>query len=143
LGSRAQCSARTSDISLGGCFVDTTSPFAVGTVAKVRLTKERESFVAATIVTSSMTGMGMGLKFTNVEAQQSRVLESWIGELSGEFPKEFEPDFDDADSPEAASDEVRLQGEHQYILNELIVALMRRGILSEVQGKEMLRRLLL
>ena len=143
LGSRAQCSARTSDISLGGCFVDTTSPFAVGTVTKVRLTRERESFVAAAVVASSMTGMGMGLKFTNVEAQQSRVLNSWIGELSGELPKEFEPDFDDAEPPQAASDETRLQEEHQYILNELIVALMRRGILSEVQGKEMLRRLLL
>lgn len=143
LGSRAQCSARTSDISLGGCFVDTTSPFAVGTVTKVRLTKERESLIAAAVVASSMTGMGMGLRFTNVEAQQSRVLEKWIGELSGELPKEFEADFDEANSSQAASDEVRLQGEHQYILNELIVALMRRGILSEAQGKEMLRRLLL
>jgi hypothetical protein len=90
-----------------------------------------------------MSGMGMGLKFTNVEAQQSRVLGSWIGELNGESSKDFEPDFHSTKPSQTAFDETRLRGEHQYILNELIVALMRRGILNEVQGKEMLRRLLL
>jgi hypothetical protein len=113
---------------------------------KVRLTRDKKSFVAAAIIATSMSGMGMGLKFTNVETQQSRVLESWIAELSGGFPQEFEPQFEVADRPQAASpgsDEVRLKGEHEYILNELIVVLMRRGILDETQGKEMLRRLLL
>ena len=142
LGSQAQLTARTSDISLGGCFVDAASPFTVGTAVKVRLRRERKTFVAAAVVTGSMPSMGMGLKFTEIEAQQLEVLESWLAELRGDLPQDFHTIFDDDDS-QAGADEVRLKAEHQYILNELIVALMRKGVLTEPQGKELLRRLLL
>ena len=116
LASGAQCSARTSDISLG-------------------------SLVAQAVVTSSMAGMGMGLKFTNVGAKQLGVLTEWIGRLSGELPPGSAA-FDEEEEVEAAA-ELRLKDEQQYVLNELIVALMRKGILTEGQGKEMIRRLLL
>jgi len=42
-----------------------------------------------------------------------------------------------------ASADLRLKDEQKYVLSELIVALMRKGILTEGQGKEMIRRLLL
>ena len=30
---------RTSDLSLGGCYIDSISPFAVGTIATIRITR--------------------------------------------------------------------------------------------------------
>jgi hypothetical protein len=33
------------------------------------------------------------------------------------------------------------QGEQTYVLNELVIALMRKGVLTEAEGKGMLKRL--
>ena len=33
--------------------------------------------------------MGMGLRFSAIDAKNRRVLEAWIGELSGATPVEF------------------------------------------------------
>jgi len=137
LNSGAQCSARTSDISLGGCFIDTTSPFAVGTSVKLRLTQEKKVFVAEAVITSTMAGMGMGVQFKDVTPPQMEILKRWIAQLSGDLTPTF-AGFEEAE--EDASDPP-LQGELSYTLNELILALMRKGILSEGQGREMLRRL--
>jgi len=137
LKSGAQCTARTSDISLGGCFIDTTSPFAAGTNVKLRLAQEKKLFVTQGVITSSMAGMGMGVQFMNVEPQQMEVLGKWISQLSGDLP----PAFAGFDEAEEASADPHLQGEFSYTLNELILALMRKGILTEGQGKEMLHRL--
>ena len=119
--------------------MDVSSPFPVGTLVKVRLTKENKSFEAQAVVASSMAGMGMGLKFTTVESVQSRILEKWISQLSGDLPYEFAA-FEHEDE---ASAEGSLKDEQKYILNEIIIALMRKGILAKEQGKEMLRRLIL
>jgi len=89
-----------------------------------------------------MAGMGMGLKFTSLGAKQLQTLTSWIGQLSGELPPESAT-FDQEEKEVEAPSDLRLKDEQKYVLNELIVALMRKGILTEGQGKEMIRRLLL
>src|SRR5579863_1057705 len=61
--SGTKVSGRTSDLSLGGCYVDTLSPFPVGTEAKIRILREKESFEANAKVVYSAIGMGMGLAF--------------------------------------------------------------------------------
>jgi hypothetical protein len=141
-GHRTRMSARVSDISRGGCYVDTFSPFPLKTDVKLRLTREKASFLADAKVVSSKTGMGMGLEFTAVEPQQMAVLEKWIGDLSGTAP--FEP-------AETAAFPMHSNGngknghapkETGYVLNELILALMRKGTLTEEEGKTMLLRLL-
>ena len=140
--SSAAVSARSSDISLGGCFIDIASPFPVGTRVRVHLTKENASFQAEANVSSCMDSMGMGLKFTAIEPAQRRVLERWIGELSGELPAEAEGPVPMEAPPAAPPPAPNVLNEVPYVLNDLIIALMRKGILSEEQGKEMLRRLL-
>ena len=44
--SKAKISGRTSDISSGGCYVETISPFPVEDTIKILLTKERVTFEA-------------------------------------------------------------------------------------------------
>jgi hypothetical protein len=139
---RTRMNARTSDLSKGGCYVDTFSPFPLKTPVKLRLSCEKASFTAEAKVVYSKIGMGMGLQFTSVDPREMPVLEKWIGELSGAAPLEMtelpelkEPRHNGAGHTSSAK-------EPGYVLNELIVALMRKGTLTEEEGKTMLLRLM-
>jgi len=138
---RTRMNARTTDIGKGGCYVDTFSPFPPKTPVKVRLTSEKTSFVAEARVISSKTGMGMGLEFTSIEPQQMFVLDKWIGELCGSTPCEFPGSHDFAEHRNGGRNGSSAK-EPGYVLNELIVALMRKGTLTEEEGRTMLLRLL-
>ncbi|MGB7023766.1 MAG: PilZ domain-containing protein [Candidatus Acidiferrales bacterium] len=83
--------SRSTDLGRGGCFVDTISPFPVGTSVRLRLTVEQKSFEASAKVVYSMIGMGMGLAFTSIEPEQLWVLESWLGNRSGAIVPERQP----------------------------------------------------
>jgi hypothetical protein len=154
---RTRMNARTSDIGKGGCYVDTFSPFPLKTPVRLRLTCEKSSFVADASVVYSKTGMGMGLQFTSVEPQQMGVLDKWIGELSGALPPEFSclPDFPGSVPSSAGNgasggtngaahngNGAGVAKEAGYVLNELIIALMRKGTLTDEEGKTMLLSLL-
>ena len=58
---------RTSDLSLGGCYIDSLSPFPVGTETKIRILRNNETFDAQAKVVYSMMGMGMGLAFVSAQ----------------------------------------------------------------------------
>jgi hypothetical protein len=66
------------------------------------------------------------------------VLEKWINELSGVLP------FDDEEANEGLPALATQVGSNEtsYVLNEVIIALMRKGILSEGEGKGMLQKLI-
>ncbi|MGA2096890.1 MAG: PilZ domain-containing protein [Candidatus Acidiferrum sp.] len=136
---RTRMNARTSDIGRGGCYVDTYCPFPLKTGVKLRLTNEKSSFLAEAKVVYSKIGMGMGLEFTSIEPKQMNVLEKWIGELSGSAPMGFASleEHQNGNGQSSAAP----HKETGYILNELIVALMRKGTLTEEEGKTMLLRL--
>src|ERR1700681_4740767 len=82
---------RTSDLSRGGCFLDTASCFPAGSTVKIRLTKDHRRFEAHAEVVYSLVGMGMGVKFTAAEIQQLGTVEKWVAELSGEAPEPARP----------------------------------------------------
>jgi len=71
---------RVRDLSEKGCYVDSDSPFALGIVADVRITKGVESFEARARVVYTQPGKGMGLMFTAVEPLQLGTLNTWIAE---------------------------------------------------------------
>jgi hypothetical protein len=82
---RTRLNCRASDLSFGGIYVDTISPFAVGTSVVVRLTCEGRTFQAGAVVTYALNGMGMGLAFTPpLPMEQASALHSWIEELNSE-----------------------------------------------------------
>ena len=87
--------ARTTDLSLGGCYVDTMSPFPRGTNLHLRLTNEERLFKSEAIVVVSDVDMGMGLVFAATEPDQRRELASWMAGLTGESSPpthDLEPD---------------------------------------------------
>jgi hypothetical protein len=134
---RLRMNARTSDLGKGGCYVDTFSPFPTKAGVKLRITKEKVSFEAEATVVYSKIGMGMGLAFTSIDPQQMGVLEKWLGELSGSAPTELSV-IQEHPASQRTGGSAKEPG---YVLNDLIVALMRKGTLSEEEGRTMLLRL--
>jgi transcriptional regulator with GAF, ATPase, and Fis domain len=80
-GTGVRIVARGGDLCMGGCYVETISPFAVDTTVMLHVVKERTSFNVLSKVVHSKIGMGMGLFFDHAEADQLGVLEKWLGEL--------------------------------------------------------------
>jgi len=138
LQSDTRIHGRISDIGRGGCYVEVMSPFAVGANVKVKITKDDLSLAAKARVLYSTSGMGMGLSFTEIETNQRPVLQRWIAELSGEVapgPK-AEPVKTEVRSEASAIDEQR------YVLNELIITLIRKRVLTDTEGKALLQKLM-
>jgi hypothetical protein len=129
---------RISDVSRGGCYVDTINPFPVGAEVKIRINKDNASFVAQGRVVYATGGMGMALMFTKIEPERLQVLERWLAELRGEISPEAEALERDRPEPLEESG----NGEQRYVLNELIIALMRKRVLTDAEGKAMLQKLL-
>jgi hypothetical protein len=135
--SKTRIQGRTTDLSRGGCYVDTITSFPAGSMVKMRLTKENRSFEAQAEVVYSLDSMGMGVKFTSTDPEQLWIVEKWIGELSGEVQPEPElPQLSDQScTKEGPSNKECL------VLNELVMELMRQGVLSEAKCRAMLQKL--
>ena len=130
-------SARTSDLSLGGCYVDTLNPYAVGTVIKIRLTKDEVTFEADAKVSFSQAGMGMGITFISASPGQFEIFQKWLEELAGQSLPVLNPPENAGAAPIAANSTKN----PDFVLHELLIALIEKGILSELEGKLMLQRL--
>jgi len=137
--SRTKVQARTSDLSLGGCYVDTTSPLPADVTVKMRLTRDKRSFEVQARVAYSLAGMGMGMAFTKAAPDQLEVLKRWIGELTGELP----PELSASDDNGQAFCGPRESGhDPSYVLGALVMELVRQGVLPHEKGKSMLSQLM-
>jgi len=136
--SRVKIQGRTADLADGGCYVDTISPFPVDTVVKLKMVSENQMCETQAKVVYSLAGMGMGLTFVAGSQGKPRLLTQWLRELSGVDENETEIVLDAAEpKPEAPAN----QDNEEYVLHELVIELMRQGVLSDARGKAMLRRL--
>ena len=134
LRTQARMSARSTDLGLGGCYVDTMSPFAADTAVMLRLTHGSRAFEAQATVIYVHAGMGMGLAFTRISSDQLAVLQEWVGALSGETTPAV-----DAPETDGAGEHIRRNERH--VLNQLISLMIRKGILSATEGDLLLREL--
>jgi len=138
--SGARLHGRISDIGRGGCYVDSISPFAVGAELKVLIIKDANSFAAQARVVYSITGMGMGVMFTAIEPEQRWMLEKWLAELRGESSAVEQPKNADLVLPGETAKSAN--SGQTFVLNELIVALMLKRVLTDAEGKALLQKLL-
>ena len=77
--SSTKFTARTSDISRTGCYIDMLSPLPRGTQIHVRLHNQKETFESAATVMYVSPGLGIGVAFAaNLEANQQVVLDRWL-----------------------------------------------------------------
>ncbi|MGB2592891.1 MAG: PilZ domain-containing protein [Candidatus Acidiferrum sp.] len=74
-------SARTSEIGLGGCYVDALNPFPEGTLVSLRILRDQGIFETKARVAYCDPAFGMGLAFTDIARDQRSVLEAWLTEI--------------------------------------------------------------
>jgi hypothetical protein len=155
---------RISDIGIGGCYFEVMSPFAVGAELHVRITRNKQSVSASAKVLYSTGGMGMGLIFTTVAPEQKHILQQWVGELSGSGVAPLQdphahaghsaaaPAATSAASsahgiselvhePAGAAERTGMNEDPRDVMNELITLLMRNRVLTDAEGKNLLRNL--
>jgi hypothetical protein len=140
--SQAKVVGRTSDISSGGCYIDTISPFPVGTLIDIRLSKEGLTFKADATVILAQVGMGMGVAFRSAEQEHIRILQKWLNELQGVPSTEAEASVSPQASPKPVSPSpANATSSEHHVLQELLLTLMRKGILSDDEGIAMIKKL--
>jgi hypothetical protein len=81
IGTGTKLSTRTSEIGVGGCYVDALNPFNVGTAVTLKIVRDRGTFEAEAKVVYSDASFGMGLKFDGLELEQRTILENWLAEI--------------------------------------------------------------
>jgi hypothetical protein len=149
LNSNSRLAARSADINRGGCYIDTLNPLPAGTTVTLRLTKENLSFRANAEVVYVQIGNGMGLAFTAAEAEQMRILDQWIAGLDAAMaPNAPNSELSRASQPETASHQSQqptgtaaYEQQEPGSLTYLILMLVQKNILSEIEGQALLEKI--
>jgi hypothetical protein len=81
LASGTLISARTSEIGLGGCYVDTLNPFPEGSLVRLRILRDQGIFETNARVAYCDPAFGMGLAFKDMTPDQRSLLEVWLTEI--------------------------------------------------------------
>ena len=136
LRSQTRVRGRCSDLSPGGCYVDTLIPFEVDAVVRVHIVRDSREFEAAAVVTYAHVQMGMGLAFTEITREHQDVLRSWIADLSG-----VQPPKPAVSTTEPDSGAIDTNANIRLVLNELIYLLVRKKIITEMEGAGLLRQM--
>jgi hypothetical protein len=79
--SNTRLSARTSELAIGGCYIDALNPFPAGTVVDLRIVRDHGVFATKAKVVYCHPGCGMGLAFTAIPPDQRSILEEWLAEI--------------------------------------------------------------
>jgi hypothetical protein len=132
LGSGARFSTRTTDLGPGGCFVDTTNPFPVGSKLQLNLHKGKSNFETAGTVVYSQNGLGMGVAFDELDDAGRSALGDWLTEVTGERVLVH----DSVQVPKRASDFQRRA--ESPALVRLVRLMIGKGILTEAEGASVL-----
>jgi hypothetical protein len=80
--SDTKISGRISELSRKGCYVDTLITLPEGTLLEVRISRDQGVFESKGKIVYVQTGMGMGVAFLEVAADQLKILDAWLAELS-------------------------------------------------------------
>jgi hypothetical protein len=79
LATGACLSARTSDISRTGCYIDSLNPTAIKTVVRIRLAHGGEEVELPGRIVYVSPGLGMGVRFDeDLTPAQIAVLDRWL-----------------------------------------------------------------
>jgi PilZ domain-containing protein len=133
LAGNTMISARTSDLSLHGCYIDTLNPLPPGSRVRLQLTKNNQRLEFRALVTACHVG-GMGLMFEQLTTAQQDTVVSW---LEGTSSPAYVP-FRGA-SPAPATEAV--PNKKTRFALKLVQILERKGVLSHSEAEDLLRDL--
>jgi PilZ domain len=81
LQSGTRLSGRTSELGLGGCYVDVLNPFPQGAEVQLKMVRDQGTFEAKGKVVYCDPKFGMGLAFSEMTPADRAVLENWLIEI--------------------------------------------------------------
>jgi len=131
----AMISARTSDLSLQGCYIDTLNTLPKGTRVRLQLNKNNQRLEVRAQVTACHVG-GMGVVFEQLSPAQQGTVVSW---LESTFAPAEAP-FRSARSMSTAAPEDKPKEKTRFGLS-LVRILERKGVLTHSEAAELLRDL--
>lgn len=73
---------RISEISRKGCYVDALNTLPTQTVVEVRVSRDQGKFSSPGKIIYTQEGMGMGIAFLDMPAEQLKTLDNWLAELT-------------------------------------------------------------
>jgi hypothetical protein len=82
LSSNTTLNAKTSDVSVGGCFLYALCPFPKGAEVRVKISANNATFTAVGNVVFDLPNMGMGISYNRIAEDQLAILQEWILSLS-------------------------------------------------------------
>ena len=130
LKSRARVTGRATDLGVGGCYVDTLTPFPEGTRVDVCFHSRERTFRCLACVTFAVIGGGMGLAFTEAAPDQKASLLDWVSELGGEPEAKSRHDAE-SESILGAGSGMAKQPSAKDDVRELVALLVRKRLLTE------------
>ena len=128
LSSGARFATRTTDLGPGGCFVDTLTPFPVGSKVRVTVYRANSHFETRGSVVYSQQGLGMGIAFDALEPHQREALDAWLAELTQgrvAIPASKKP---------TQAPKLREIASDRNALIRLVQLMISKGILTEAEG---------
>jgi PilZ domain len=79
--SRVRIRARTSDLSISGCYIDTLNPLPDGTDVELQIVHGNETVTVSGRVAYSRANLGMGVHFNLVDDRQLEIFQKWIASV--------------------------------------------------------------
>jgi hypothetical protein len=81
LQTKTGLTARTSELSRHGCYMDMMNPFPLATKVKIRITHQDENFEATGTVVYAQPNIGMGVSFEVAQPKDEATIEKWLEAL--------------------------------------------------------------
>jgi hypothetical protein len=132
IASGARFTTRTSDLGPGGCFVDSLTPFPIGSQVHVTVRQGETEFQVGGAVVYSQIGLGMGIAFDVLTFEQRLDLEGWLVEVASGKKRSME-------TPLAAKSEPNLNDIHRATVAGLIKLLVSKRILTDSEAASLLQ----
>ena len=130
----ARFTTRTTDLGPGGCFVDTLVPFPEGTVVHISLSKGQNTFETDGYVVYAQAGLGMGLAYNDLNAEQATSLRDWLKEVT----EEREATFEILRTARHASTSGTPRANEKAMVIRMVQLLVGKGLLTEGEGSAVL-----
>jgi hypothetical protein len=74
--------AKTSDISLKGCYVESIDQFPPNTIVRIRIERAAEVFEIWGRIAHVQAGLGTGIAFFEAAPEERLIVQSWIAKLT-------------------------------------------------------------
>jgi len=132
IASGVKLSARVSDLSLSGCYLDALTPLPEGSDVHLRIEFNNERLAIRAKIRFSHAGLGMGVQFNSLTGEQMQTLHNWLVLIGAKLPARV------ATAPVRTAP---AEKNPRKVLHDLIAILKQKDVLNEGEAATLLSQL--